>query len=115
MSFFTRASKLNKWDEVTVNKREITRDGDFKSPQKTTAEKNLRQENLSMRRMLRAQSYIAPQHKYVQTKMTHCVSQREEVLFTPQNLEITFPLILFCSAIVGISKRLLTLLYESNF
>lgn len=39
--------------------------------------------------------------------MTHNVSQREEVLFTPQYLEITFPLILFCSAIVGISKRVL--------
>lgn len=114
MSFFTCASKMNKWDEVTVNKREITRDRDFKSPQKTRATENLRHEKRSIR-TLRAQSYITPQHKYIQTKMTHYVSQREEVLFTPQNLEITFPLILFCSAIVDISKKLLTLLYESNF
>lgn len=67
MSFFTRASKLNKWDEVTVNKRELTRERerDFKSPQKTRATENRRHEKLSMRRMLGAQSYIPPQHKYV--------------------------------------------------
>lgn len=116
MSFFAHASELNKWDEVTINKREITSDKNFKSPQKNPrAAENQRQEKLSTRRMLRAQSYSPPRHKYVQTKMTHGVSQREEVLFTPEKLEITFPLSLFCSPIVGISKRLLTLLCESIF
>lgn len=55
-----------------------------------------------------------PRHKHIQTKMTHCESERG-VLFTPQNLEVTLPLILFCSAMVDISTRLLTLLYESKF